>query len=449
MSFEHTFLELSSDTPLVIVDERLYHLSNSDSDGENYFFVGDQRISLTPGPSIAEIESFERAKNANDILEYQQRWLMENVDSHLMSSEEASKSKALTQASEFIMQEAMPLMIDTARELGSVLGIDVTNEKTGKELIAEVLAEENAKLIEETRAKLEDIDGIREKLEGLVSEKVNPMFFIKGKTKYESQLGSVIGNAGVYVSNGFVYKLKHADNRPNVGIHFDGSDFSISRNRRMRELKLSYIRALKGAYQRESIGSLEEQLETARQDLETKAAVSSFSTKTSFEYERVGWIREGNKFYVYFRVPKFAMRNPINTDKYHPFPETRVAVPVESDGFGVYFNSPKIIDPMVHPFLRQWDNAYEKICILSPREGKKTAEGLVDTLSWAVNTFINGLTIRSIKRHESYGHTGMQSLFFGAPLSASLGEVGSLTREDAEKNDYTITNEWHILEGAL
>jgi hypothetical protein len=147
-------------------------------------------------------------------------------------------------------------------------------------------------------------------------------------------------------------------------------------------------------------------------------------------------LRNGEQYYVFSRVPKFATQDGRNGKVFWPYDATRVAINITLEDGKIY--SPE--DPVVvekrefHPCLsgRDRDGGFYHLCNLNRRSNSYTNNllDMVRKLSDAANVIRQPMNKESLDSHS--GHS-----YFGVTLTNILKQ-GSLTREEAITQGYTV-----------
>ena len=429
-------------SPFVIIGARLYQIASTHNNARTmYLKAGKQTLDLVASSTLTELEAFEERRVEEEIFFYQKEFIAEALQKEVESGVQIRNYKNTKKALEFILFDVLPLMIDTAYELGELLGVEDKGKKTGREVIDEIVERETKE--KEPKDKLAEVQAIKERVLSEIPEKVNPIFARDAPAVVDttSVLGSLLYGAPVYVVNGQVFRLVKTDDTPSFHISIDGVSYGIRHETHYGNIETRYKEALINRWKRRAIALFDEQVLIEQVEQRRRASAEPFLERKEFRYGNLGYIRERDYFYVYWQTPKFAMQNPLSPRVYHPFPATRIAVQVYSDSGTIYAGDTVVADPMVHPFLRAWNRNYEKICILSAGSFDKTAHGIVTGLSTGINAFTNGLTMESLDRH---GVRSEDALYFERPLKDPLNRAGRLARDDAIQQGYRITNEWNL-----
>ena len=429
-------------SPFVIARDRIYQIASTRHDARTaYLKSGDLTLDLVVSSTLAQMEVFEERRVEEDIFLYQKAFIAQALQREIESGAQIKNYKNTKKALEFVLFEVLPLMIDTAYELGELLGVEDKGKKTGREVIDEIVKQETKE--KEPEDKLVEVRAMKKRLLSEIPEKGDPILArdIAGVVDTTSVLGNMLNGASVYVVNGQVFRLVKTQTPTPFHISIDGVQYEIKHETYSKNIETRYKEALQNRWKRNAIALFDEQVLVEQVDEKRRASAEPFLEKKEFRYGNLGYIREGDSFYVYWQTPKFAMQNPLSPKEYHPFPATRIGVRVYNDSGYMYATDAIVVDPTAHPFLRNWEGRYEKICILSSGGIDSSALGIVTGLSTGINAFTNGLTMESLDRH---GVRSEDARYFDRPLKSSLRRDPSIPRGDAVQQGYRITNEWNL-----
>ncbi len=450
---EHFLGRLNRYSPFLLIDGRYLHATDrSPRRGKDYLEAGDRRFALEFGCDIARLERFYRESNAEQIGKYKRDFIDAAIQAELRARAALTDDASTANTVRFVMQEVLPRMIDSAAEVGGLIGVQLPPGADGRAALDEILRNMDRAL----ETQVTDIEALRqaaaEQLRCAVRDRLqapNAIFPRQDAANAPATapllLDKVLSGVPVAVIGSHLYHTRPATDGDDASWHatVDGTRYSLFPSTSVRAAAQAYTRALQFVYAQEAITEFEDRFhaKAAVTDI-SKTALEQLVKDERFNYGNLGWVSNEQRVFVYWEIPKFAMRNPLRTDVYHPFPETKVAVALNTSNGEVHAGHAVIVDPMPHPFLRAWDRKFEKICILNHNDVNGTPDGIVHYLATAVNAFTNGLTIESLDRH---GARSEDANYFDRPLRESLDAAGELTRAEALERGYIITNEWHLL----
>jgi hypothetical protein len=151
-----------------------------------------------------------------------------------------------------------------------------------------------------------------------------------------------------------------------------------------------------------------------------------------------GVVVHGGSVYVYVRLPKFAMKNPLKPENYHPFGSVRVAVGlIPGEGSFSHYAGHFCIDRLVHPFANNPNSDFVGVC----GEGipvDNSAQSVARHLFHIGNLLMNGLTRKSLEKHGAW-QDGIGS-YYQKP-AVVFAATKPLTKAQAVKEGYVIANE--------
>ena len=445
------FARFASRSSFVIADGRFYQISDRMNDGSNCLQAGGRKFELVHSAALSQIEQFERRRQEAEIFNFKKNYLTEALEAEIRSREEIKNYENVTKTLNFVLFQVLPLMIDTAHDLGQLIGVENPGKKNGKEVIEEIVDKELRGVKEGNYEKEKEI--LRQALyQQLDLDKEIPLF----KTDQDEELRQlltdeeehsilrrVISNAPIYVVEGEVFGLekKLKGTTADLRINLHDRNYQLRPVASVAAVENVYRKALVNSWKKEAIGEFDEQINEKAKSGKREQAIEQVAQRDRLSYGNLGYIRKGESFYVYWEIPKFAMQNPLDSKQYIPFPSTKISVAVSSSHGQIYPQEPVIIDAMVHPFLGDWNKPLQHICILSRGSYGNSAEEVVRRISDAINTFTNGLTMESVKAH---GTISEDAGYFGTSLRKVFDTAGRLSREKGVEQGYQITNEWEL-----
>ncbi|MBI4441022.1 hypothetical protein HY639_02540 [Candidatus Woesearchaeota archaeon] len=423
-------------SPFFIVDEHIYDIRTPARDvNGDHVRIGTCTFPLVAAGTLSNWELFEEQISRDATFAFKKKYVADAIAQEIRSRSEIKNLADLTKACTFIIHDVMPLMIDTAYELGQLVGVELNGPKTGKDVIDDIMKKELAALeTKDTKMSMDDVK------KSILAQLPAPKPLWGGKELGSSLLGTLLGETPVYVAHDDVYALSKEKTGGFV-VCLGKKKYGIARKCFVQELEATYQKALETQHKWQAIDEVAQQhIDTANKK---QSAMECFAGRKQFNYGNLGYLREEESFYVYWEVPKFCMQNPVHPKEYIPFPPTKVSVRVNVSDGAIYGEGAYIVDAMVHPFLQRWDGQYEHVCILSRYAVNGTADGIVRGISTAINAFTNGLTRESL---EAHGRTDEESAYYGHSLRMIFEKNGRLSRQEAVAQGYLITNEW-VLEG--
>ncbi len=445
----NTFLSrLGAHGAFVIANETFYQVceKREGASYDNLMLCNGLELALVPSGSLQELERFERSSRRQENFDYKKKFVQNTLQRELMSDKDIKNYDDVKCALKYILEEFLPLMIDTAYEMGELLGVpNVQGVKTGRQVIDDLVQEELALMETEDPAERIKI------LKAIVGKKIKPSeqilrwedTFTDPKPNYNgntSTLGAFTDQTPLYFSRGIVATLTPKEDG-DVVLVINGKKYSLGNHITIQHFDAKYAEETAKSLEREALDDFDAQFEQLSIDLKKEKGFNAFASKPSFSYGNLGYIRQGDAFYVYWEVPKFAMQNPVKPHLCNPYPATKVALRIHASG-GQIFRSEHAyaIDPMIHPTLEDWKNPFAHICTLSGKFRGNEAKNAMADLSDGINSFINGLTMQSLIVH---GSGDDDCRFYNRPLRRILEKVGYLKLEDAMAQGYKITNVWY------
>lgn len=445
-----SFIErFSSLSPFLILDENLYPvLSRPPRRREDKLVYAGTSYAVADPLSLAWLEKYDSAISQHSIEQYKSGFVKSAIDQCFKTPGEiADKEKAIATV-QCIMCSVLPLMIDSPFNMQDPLRVTIPEAKTATDIMQEVYTQ-NTKGAQTDKDIQKRAIAYREQALRLIPsfplfEGINPL----PEGKYSSMLGAYINGKPLISIAGEVFALVdgqgEGEGKDALVVDLGGKTWRQGKMFSVGSLETGYRQYLLSRHATDAVKEFEHQFLKAAEATPERKTLETFVSQDQFSYESVGWVRRGGKYYAYWTIPKFAMENPIRPEAYHPFPATRVGVNVRAEGDRVYSSDTAVvIDPMVHQALRDWTQPMEGICNISEKDYPLTAMGVLIKLYTAINSFINGLSHTSLERH---GEASENARYFDKPLKVTFERVGEMSRKEAVRQGYMITNEWHIQE---
>ena len=252
-------------------------------------------------------------------------------------------------------------------------------------------------------------------------------------------LSDILDDEPAFFMNGTFYKLqnKAADNEFQVVIN--GESFGLRQFAAIPQIDEAYKQYLDKIFRLESIEEFKDQLKEIQRIRSRNKLLERLKDKNEFEIGDIGYLRKNGLFYVYLKIPKFAMKHP-NKEEYYGFDPCRVGVNLNISNGEIYGGEGVVIDAYSHPFLPRQMTPFQRICTLgraANTAGLKRADQVAKLLDDAKNVFIHGLTNESFASH---GGTDLDnSFYYGEKLDDRL-KGRKLSLEEVKKGGYVITN---------
>lgn len=426
---ETFFHRMAGEGPFFIMGGNLYQFTDRSSNLENAVEAKGIRQGLVCSGSVQDWEEYERARLEQDIFQFKKAFASQAVNQEIRSREEIRYSRDRIRALEFILYDLLPCMMDVR-----VNQLVTDSTRTSRQVMEDLILSETGP------ARQLDAEQLKADIRATIEREFTTPATVFERLDQDpasrlSLLGEqVLGGRNVYVRQEQVMLLVPGSSQ-GFQVHWEGGIYRLEQGKTVEEVERAYQKARANQFRMEALKEAEIQAGHLDGHIEP---LERWGQKKEFRHRNIGYVRDDNVFYVYWEVPKFAMQNPLHQERYHPFPVSRVAVRVNASGGCVHHSGAYVIEPMKHPFLEFWDQKYTWIC---PGEMERvypdTSEGMAQHISEAVNAFMNGLTRSSLETHKLDG----KILFFNRPLEKILEQVGVLTREEAIKQSYQITNE--------
>lgn len=476
---ETFFTKLAAQSPFVIFQNQLYQLAGS-SEGDDFVSVGGGKFALVPSSDLSELEALYRDVNNSDIFQYQKDFIEDKLNKEMKSQQEMELFMGDNKPLHFILYELFPLIVEDDDEVDSFLEGKMVDEKEvlkkiednigdafgkievseaqlaqlKKELLVELGLDEDLpqKRVEKKQIILDtdDDEDLEELLDDFYEEKgltfIKPEDIKLPEPKAGTGLSDALGEESVFVFRGDVYKLDPVgmqDDAPHVIL--SNTRFNLRPFTNVSRVEADYQLNLSRQLKVEAVEGYEEQLREIQEIRLKNEALKKFMEKKEYEIGNIGYIRrkefEKDAFYIYQKVPKFAMKKP-DSESVYLFDECKVAVQILHESKKFSGSNSYVIGPYRHPFIplagtytasikESTSDAYkfQKICMGDTYKYRKPAldnpNGILQFLSDSVNVILNGY----IEGKNPYSENNFRNLAHK-----------KTTEREARKKGYLITN---------
>ncbi|MBI5066288.1 hypothetical protein HZA97_08695 [Candidatus Woesearchaeota archaeon] len=443
---------LASQTPVFILNDRLYVLGEAQSELEKNFFqttrIGKQnKFSLVESASLKSLEelseshfSEEYEKVRNDYL----KEVVENLEEKEDGNQETEEDYILVN---FIVNKVFPHLrqgeIDSSK-INKLLG--VKNVQDQGELVSEFSTENSAherkresffsKLIQKIEKEKIPVKKEKKRKEKKVDQKLNMIFGYEPDLEVdvaslpknyepESIFGRLLEGRNIAIIDNQVYYLaenKEADLEKIL--NFEGKNYSLVSPVSIDEVKNKFYFELSKKIRIETIRNKAANDKRIREFLENNSNLESLVRKEEYKEEDFGFIREDyGEYNVFLQVPKHVLKMPDDyvfeeydyydddddydeerksrkktkkKDRYYLFDKVRVAVKLfVEDGEIAYNNESFTIeedysDPFCDREVCLGDYNYSQLAQLEP--GLAVAKFLKDTRRTILSGYVSGNT---------------------------------------------------------
>lgn len=390
---ETFFSRLAQQDGFVIANSQVYVLRYQDG-----------RHVAVQGPAISTLERADRAIFRKEIALHQNDFVREAfaVDSN------GSSVERLRFPFEFAIKQVLPLVV------GHGSRNEADCEKTSA-CIEEIINKESSEGADSTAR----VVALRDDLLGKLPLARDVFCQEHPLLVWSRNVYKLVPNPDGFVGfNGFVWSAKFQDTVANFESRSQQEVFS--------ELKRE---ALLGCDVKDIAAKLQNSSNSALDNLIKKKEVC---------VNNAGVVVHEGFVYVYVRLPKFAMRNPLKPENYHPFASVRVAVKlIPNEGSFSHYAGHFCIDRLMHPFANNPNSYFVGVC----GEGipiDNSAQSVARHLFHIGNLVMNGLTRKSLENHGAW-QDGIGSYYQKPAVVFAASKP--LTKEQAVKEGYVIANE--------
>ncbi len=363
----HLVFEIAQETPVFLVDGKVYSLGEDISENENNFYE-NRKNERRPLIDLGDFDSLDSI-------------LLDRARPHIKRIEESyireihKQQKAFEKIEDnldtpqLIFKKVFPYIHNGAYEdkVSELLGVekketikreskqDVTQrlEKIADEIDAEIKG-----LIREIEEEGEDIP-IRNKKQS----KLDDLLDYKPESfEGDSILGKASNGLNLAILDNKISILEAYKIDNSLGIvHLNGQTLRLNRtNKKVEDLENNLLHEFG---KRIKINALKENLSRDKiidilrtQDLE----LLQMAGKKEYERDGFGFIHKDGDYYVYINVPKFAIKSGFDKN-YYLFDETRIGILVSGFNNSLNYGDIVLIDNNDHPLLGNYVN-YDYSC---------------------------------------------------------------------------------------
>jgi hypothetical protein len=473
-----TFLDHAIDNrqSMVLFGDRLYSIGMPTTNAtENTLVqrVGDSQVffPLSCGTPISDIERATRLESRDEIETVKTDYIEDHLQRDGKSVLDFTHRYNLLK---FIVDEIFPKMIAAPLEdrVDAIVS-GKTEVPTGSEIIAEAMGDQIERQVKTVEVRTHAVARLEEQLDrdfrdnfGLASEELpNDTHAIRELSVREASIFSKVSrNVPMLILGGKVYQLDKEGDDKDLHVCVDGQTrtynpklFSASRIKSNYSSMFSHtIRIAALEMIRDAVHNMEK---VVMKDVEYMPLMDC----DEFRFRDIGFYRNGEIYYVFKRIPKFARQTTYDANLFLP-------KDCDDDGFagdfgiGLVFRQGKIQYLGYHEneggvtyrgSIKEDAPFYSEVNIVDPvmrtRYGKlrtichvggypnfpMSAEGFIEFLNYATTNFLDSFRQDFIDRH------------YNLDQQAELLDSGFLlTKDSAQAQGYMLTNIHEVKKGA-
>ncbi len=197
---------MSANSPFLILDGTLHYLTNTlAAEGQDALRVGTRSYAFAKSLPVARLEDIDRRRNEEDIFAYKKHFITEALAGEMRSHGQLRDQQGAAKMVTFLMREVLPLMIDTASDLGQLLHVNLENNQTGKDVMDALLVAPVAPA-ETDRTQLSN--ELRQAVLNTIPN-LNAPLFSQRKENPRSLLEGVLGENPVYCDYDLMMPLQY------------------------------------------------------------------------------------------------------------------------------------------------------------------------------------------------------------------------------------------------
>lgn len=440
------FSRISQHAPFLYHQDRLFYLTEPSSTIPKGDFVKIKgtHFSLQPGLLVSELEN--HLASHSSIREPKKAYLRKTLSAQLVDNQELTTESANLRVVSFIFEKLFPLLIDAREDLYQMTGEEESSIKPVEEIIADAILQGEAPKIESLEA---DKQRLITQLERNFAYNLE-RYKIGSSPAQTSLFSKLFRTSFAYINNSsssqifFINGTAKNTNRDSLarlnGKYFKLDDFT-TQFPKFPNYQYDYL--FDASLCINTLRELESQDDIIAKQRELRRRYSSILKSGETNIKSVGFVKYNNFFFVYVKIPKFAMQHPFRRKEYSKYPSVRVAAKVYYSDT-IHVDGPYVIEPLRHPFIPDYSTHFMPICIIDEQKlGAESKEKeTVNIIINGIASLTNGLTKRSIvDYHGGDPKDGSGSMFYHRSLDEILNPI-TITREQALAQGYALTNQF-------
>jgi hypothetical protein len=455
-----SFLEeaLGEHSSFVIFGDRLHWLGNpSDAKPSGNYAAQIHHNStsyfpLSHGTPVSDLEALSAFEQRDEYRSIQDKWMEDNISLDRGAKDYTERYRLVR----FIVDELFPRMMAAPED--ERLEAILTGKKviTGKEIIKQALGDQ----IIDKKVTLSVNEIILQRLESQLNNRnAHPIRFSNGPvgrgTAEPSILSNIIGLSSLVVLGKGVYAANPKQGINGLTVSIDGHNFGCEDVPMQSKLLIeAYNEAINRSLMRAGLTRLKDTFQETTSAMLKDLDYMPLMDLNEFRFKDIGFFRNGNVYYIYKRLPKFARQTVYDENLF-------LAKEYDSDGYagdfgiglhfdgqirylgyqeyegGVVYRGPIKKDAPFHsrvdlidPVAIQKYGQLSTICHVGGYPHfPMTPDGFIEFMTYAMSNFLDSFRARFITQHHD------------AEEQARLVNSGKLlNKQQALDQGYMLTN---------
>lgn len=432
-----TFLfEIGKKSPFLIDNGRFHQISDVETGTKNEksFKIDNVIMYAVPSLKLEEMEEIYFEKNNKEIHKFQEEYIHSIInDAELYYEEDIKKFLKNNEIVEFIINKIFPYFIDNEDDIKKILNKEDNKEK--EKYLDNIVKKEDKFFQEIVNQKLKEKKQNFVDIKYQLIDEINKEEAIKEKKKEdkmmsneELEIKSLLAKAD---PEKYIERIRFLpdDVLKKKIICFLGEVYIQENDKTkhygiLQELENTYTKNLEKKIKLQSIEKYEKQLQVMSETKAKSEAIKDILNKEEFSIGDIGFLKKDEGYYVYLKVPEYALKYP-SEETYYKFSPCRVAARICKGEKGFYSDDAKVIENYSHPFLSS-NCSWQKICLGGySKHGKDDAEKIADHLSTAKKVIMRGYVDEASPHHNLS--------FFSSKI---------VSKKTLDKEGTPITNVW-------
>ncbi|MBI5066291.1 hypothetical protein HZA97_08710 [Candidatus Woesearchaeota archaeon] len=236
--------------------------------------------------------------------------------------------------------------------------------------------------------------------------------------KPNSILGKVLEGRNVAIINNEIYALIKTENNGDQSINISETNYSLVSPISLDLVKAKFSFELERKLMLETLKVKVAESKKVNEILGRDSKIKELLEKTIYEEEDFGFMKEGNHYYVFLKVPEHVLKMPDDyvyfngqrnkdKNKYYRFGETKIGVRIFFDGLNTSEGQPRLLDNYTHPFTGGMNQHvclgnYNYTATYMLEQGLNVVTLLKDTRRTMLSGYVSGGTkpINPLERFE-------------------------------------------------
>jgi len=330
--------ELANKNPLIIKDNKIHTLINSDS-GLNFYYNGEPVLKLEDCENLIFTEKFYFFDNEAKIKRIMSDIVLKKPKDNSKLKEDIFELKKKYNLVSFLVDDVFPLHFNETK-VKKVEDKKVKFNKN-KEKLLQILNSENSE----------------NKL------KTNQDLFLNLISKKNSILYNLLKDKSLFIFDGNIYDFNSTSNKTNIKLL--DKYYKTKFVQKLDDFEKKYKNKLLENIEQISVGSNVNLLKQTKKLLNEKKHLEEIVNKNIYQKRDIGFKKiNNNSYYVFLQLEPFVLQDLDNkTEKFYKFNKCKVAVKVSNKKNRISWDWPIVLERYTHPALKKEGLSKQYICV--------------------------------------------------------------------------------------